>query len=291
MEDWVKDWRQLYAGGGRAGAPLFEWPAYGGAWSPFAGARAAGFALPAVGQTWGRTPFGWPVYPTGVLGSPAGTPLAGAQAGGQGAGLGAGAIGTGWGLGVPAWPPGPGLGGAQAAGAVGGGAVGGGPVIGSVQGPGSAGALSGGPGNWAPPPPTGAAAAAPPEPPGGGQAPSGSPAPPGISQQWWDAFAKEHGGQTPIDYYGGTGEGMAEALADLEWSKGFEQMYGRPPTDDDWRAWWFQTRAGGEPWGDEESRRRLSRIAERWEKALERWQELQNKQRAPLWIPPEVYWR
>jgi len=62
---------------------------------------------------------------------------------------------------------------------------------------------------------------------------------------WYERFTQQHGGQTPEQYYGQHREGLAEALGDLEWSRGFQGMYGRPPTEDDWKAWYFQSRGGG----------------------------------------------
>jgi len=71
---------------------------------------------------------------------------------------------------------------------------------------------------------------------------------------WYLRFMEQHGGQTPEDFYRTSGyrrEGLAEALADLDWSKGFQQMYGRPPSEDDWKAWYFQSRGGGNYGGRE----------------------------------------
>lgn len=68
-------------------------------------------------------------------------------------------------------------------------------------------------------------------------------APPGL-EGWYQAFMGEHGGQTPEEFYERTGEGLAEALADREWSQGFAQMYGRPPNDYDWANHWYATRRG-----------------------------------------------
>lgn len=71
---------------------------------------------------------------------------------------------------------------------------------------------------------------------------------------WYQRFMEQHGGQTPEDFYRTSGyrrEGLSEALADLDWSKGFQQMYGRPPSEDDWKAWYFQSRGGGNYGGRE----------------------------------------
>lgn len=82
--------------------------------------------------------------------------------------------------------------------------------------------------------------------------------PAGVQQaglsNWYQRFMEQHGGQTPEDFYRTSGyrrEGLSEALADLDWSKGFQQMYGRPPSEDDWKAWYFQSRGGGSYGGRE----------------------------------------
>lgn len=89
--------------------------------------------------------------------------------------------------------------------------------------------------------PTVAPAATPP--PAGGAGTTGkagaSAGPPGVSQ-WYQEFTKEHGGKTPEQFYGSEQYGLAQALADREWSQGFAQMYGRSPSDDDWNAWYYQ---------------------------------------------------
>jgi len=79
-------------------------------------------------------------------------------------------------------------------------------------------------------------------------------APPGINQQWYSQFQAEHQGQTPDEYYamtsaqaGNPHEGLADALADLQWSQAFARDKGRPPNADEWRWWWFTTREGGTP--------------------------------------------
>lgn len=109
------------------------------------------------------------------------------------------------------------------------------------------------------------------------------PAPPGLSQQWWDAFAAEHEGQNPLEFYGAQGEGLSEALADLEWSQGFAEMYGRPPTDDDWRAHWMATRGGPTPEQIEFWREQRRKFKEKVADA--------ERERPPLYVPPQVIWR
>jgi hypothetical protein len=76
----------------------------------------------------------------------------------------------------------------------------------------------------------------------GGQSPSWA------DPQWWQEFtAAAHPlgtgtvqGATPSDYYGSPGQ----ALADKEWGDQFYRLYGRVPTDDDWRWHWYG-RSGG----------------------------------------------
>ena len=97
-------------------------------------------------------------------------------------------------------------------------------------------------------------------------------APAGVDQKWWDDFTEEHDGQNPLDYYGAQGEGLAEAMGDLEWSQGFERDHGRPPNDDEWRWWWFEKRGLNRP-------RQPAAPKE------------EEEPRPPLWIPPQVVWR
>ena len=97
-------------------------------------------------------------------------------------------------------------------------------------------------------------------------------APAGVDQKWWDDFTEEHDGQNPLDYYGAQGEGLAEAMGDLEWSQGFERDHGRPPNDDEWRWWWFEKRGLNRP-------RQQAAPKE------------EEEPRPPLWIPPQVVWR
>lgn len=111
---------------------------------------------------------------------------------------------------------------------------------------------------------------APPPTPAPAQAPQYSTAPPGVDEGWWVQFQVEHEGQDPEEYYGAQGEGLAEALGDLEWSQQFEADNGRPPTEDEWRWWWFHKRGMMTP---EEA---ATTTAE--------------EPRPPLWIPPQVAW-
>jgi len=87
---------------------------------------------------------------------------------------------------------------------------------------------------------------------GGGQAaaPSYVPAPGGVDPNWYRRFQESHNGLLPEEYYSGTprdeitaGQGrsaLGRALKDLQWSRGFQDMYGRAPTEDDWKSYWFR---------------------------------------------------
>jgi hypothetical protein len=73
-------------------------------------------------------------------------------------------------------------------------------------------------------------------------------------------------------------------------------MYGRAPTDDDWRAHWFATRVGYQP-----RSQMTPRQYDRWLKARkERRRARQNEgkikkegddQRPPVYMPPPIIWR
>jgi hypothetical protein len=62
---------------------------------------------------------------------------------------------------------------------------------------------------------------------------------------WYEEFQRQHEGQTPERFYGGpTAEpgdwpSLQSALRDKDWSEGFADMYGRPPGEDDWNAWYY----------------------------------------------------
>jgi hypothetical protein len=120
---------------------------------------------------------------------------------------------------------------------------------------------------------------------GGGGGAQYAPAPAGVDAGWYQQFQKEHGGQTPEQFYGQTGEGLPHALADKEWSEGFAQMYGRPPNEYDWRAHWFSTRAGGTPESREKARSNYSRWVDK-QRDKER-----QEQKPPTYMPPAVIWR
>jgi len=170
----------------------------------------------------------------------------------------------------------------------------------------------------------------------GAGGPGGPGGPPGFGE-WWGQFTREHGGKDPEEFYAGVGrygEGLEEALADREWSQGFERMYNRPPSDDDWQAHYYASRPGA-AWGamsrpERREERRHARkrwwkdwaretgwsgeeeyykaIDEGWAKPgmtkteaeLYRLKQLQHieegplnkeEERAPLYAPPQIYWR
>jgi len=130
---------------------------------------------------------------------------------------------------------------------------------------------------------------------GGGQQPPANPAPPGVNQQWWDAFTEEHGGSNPIDYYGetegaGATKAVQRALEDRAWSEGFAEMYGRPPTDDDWNARWYQRH--GLPSGEQQREMQMRRVArEVYGRPAGFARYIQQQQRPPVFIPPGTVWQ
>jgi hypothetical protein len=73
-----------------------------------------------------------------------------------------------------------------------------------------------------------------------------APAPRGVPAGWYKEFQREHG-QTPEQYYGRTGEGLDEALADKSWGEQFATERGRAPTKTEWENHWYNTRRGGRP--------------------------------------------
>lgn len=124
---------------------------------------------------------------------------------------------------------------------------------------------------------------------GGGGGGGGRAAPAGVNPEWYAEFQRRHDGQTPEEFYARTGEGLPEAMADAEWARGFAEMYGRAPTDDDWRAHWFATRAGGTP--EEREQRRRRRQKERKQVKREQKMKKEEDQRPPLYVPPNIIWR
>lgn len=114
-----------------------------------------------------------------------------------------------------------------------------------------------------------------------------NPAPPGINQAWWDQFTAEHAGENPDQFYGRTGEGLAEALADREWSEAFARDTGRPPSEDEWRAHWFMTRTGATQEQRDEWRRarEMRRVLREQRSPGRRFEE-----RPPVFVPPYVVW-
>lgn len=91
---------------------------------------------------------------------------------------------------------------------------------------------------------------------GGGSSYTGrrwNPAPQNIENAypgWWDQFAEEHVYKTkdgreynltPDQVYDNDGEyAVAHALADKAWGDQFYRTYGRPPSDYDWKASYYQ---------------------------------------------------
>lgn len=126
-----------------------------------------------------------------------------------------------------------------------------------------------------------------------------SSAPPGINAAWWDEFTAQHGGQDPDTFYERQGEGLAEALADRDWGAQFAQAQGRPPTDDEWRVHWFQTRTGmsqedRDAWRrKKETRRTLKQTTGGklpWARSAQEAAAGGGEARPPLWVPPSVTW-
>lgn len=132
--------------------------------------------------------------------------------------------------------------------------------------------------------------------------------PQGVDATWYKAFQQEHGGQTPEEFYRGESLenlsnyerdlGLGEAIADRQWSEGFQGMTGRPPTDDDWKAHWHASRPGqGRPWYEGMNPARVARIgASRRKWRMQRRREREgdtgeDEQRPPNWVPPVTYWR
>lgn len=139
---------------------------------------------------------------------------------------------------------------------------------------------------------------------GGGGTSRGWQVPPGVDAGWYGQFQKQHGGETPEEFYGRNREGLAEALADREWSEGFVQMYGRAPSEEDWNAWYFHSRGGDPQWAamtkaQRKAERKLSKQTARNEWAASQgyknWAEYKRqtaeKERPPLYQPPQIYWR
>jgi hypothetical protein len=128
---------------------------------------------------------------------------------------------------------------------------------------------------------------------GGAGAPSYAYAPPGIDQDWYNRFQQQHGGATPSQAYGQHGEGLPEAMADLEWSQGFQRAEGRGPTEEEWTAHYYATRGG--PRMSEADRQAMRYKRER---QSHRYRKLQREAegggggaRPPNYIPPQVWWR
>jgi hypothetical protein len=73
--------------------------------------------------------------------------------------------------------------------------------------------------------------------------------PRGVDARWWQQFAQEHPYRTkdgrtvyltPDQVYERDGEyAVAHALHDKAWGDQFYRTYGRPPTEDDWKASYY----------------------------------------------------
>jgi hypothetical protein len=111
---------------------------------------------------------------------------------------------------------------------------------------------------------------------------------------------------TPEEYYRGrplnelsAGErqaGLDEARFDRQWSEGFQRMTGEAPKEEDWKAWWHQSRAGAQrPWWEGMNPARVARIGaarRKWRMQRRREEEGDaNKQYPPNYVPPNTYWR
>jgi hypothetical protein len=135
---------------------------------------------------------------------------------------------------------------------------------------------------------------------GAGGTGGGYKAPPGVDRAWYEEFKKQHGGQAPEQSYGRHGEGLAEALADREWSQGFQQMAGHAPSQYDWENWYYQSRYGGRPGPPKGTREyKAMRAAERYKRERKRKKARRAARQAaggednrpPLWVPPQLTWR
>lgn len=57
---------------------------------------------------------------------------------------------------------------------------------------------------------------------------------------WAQAFAMEHGGRAPMEAYARHEEPLVAAMIDRLWGERFERKEGRPPTEAEWRAHWYE---------------------------------------------------
>lgn len=74
-----------------------------------------------------------------------------------------------------------------------------------------------------------------------GNAGAGWNIPYGVDPVWYQQFAAEHDGKTPETVYKRDGEyAIAHALSDKAWGDQFYRTYGRPPSEYDWKASYYQ---------------------------------------------------
>jgi hypothetical protein len=66
--------------------------------------------------------------------------------------------------------------------------------------------------------------------------------PSNVDPVWWEQFKREHGGVDPTTFYKGD---LAAALEDKAWGDQFFRMYGRAPSEYDWKASYNQREYGG----------------------------------------------
>lgn len=72
-------------------------------------------------------------------------------------------------------------------------------------------------------------------------APAGPALPSWVDRNWYNAFKAEHGGAPPEQVYKSDGpNALHHADFDRQWGEQFAKMYGRPPSEHDWKASYYQ---------------------------------------------------
>jgi len=66
--------------------------------------------------------------------------------------------------------------------------------------------------------------------------------------EWAAAFTMEHGGRDPMQAYARHEEPLVAAMVDKLWGEDFAKEKGRPPSDADWQAHWYEQWAPLEAW-------------------------------------------
>jgi len=75
----------------------------------------------------------------------------------------------------------------------------------------------------------------------------------GVDPSWVSAFQQKHQGNDPITQYmsgnnpgapDSVGEALFQADQDRQWGERFQRMYGRPPSENDWKASYWDRQAG-----------------------------------------------